>query len=205
VILSVVIVLCGFFGYAKSKVKDVLPPYVLRAHTVAIMIDPEAGIATDDPNANQTARRDVEAALLKWSRLDPVLVDRPADLIIVIRRGHHKLVSQTIPDPRQNSRVGGVNSTDDSIQIGGRRGTLPSQAPGSAGPGLPQSSTHPRTEIGAQEDSFAVYDGSVSNPLDTTPAWRYMARDALRSPAVPAVDEFRKAVAAAEKAAATKP
>jgi len=200
--LSVVFVLFGSLGSAKGKAKDVLPFSVLRARTVAVIIDPDAGIALDDPNANQIARKDVEAALLKWGRFEPVLVGQPADLIIVIRRGPQRLVSETIPDPRQNSRTGGVNSTDDSIQVGGRRGTPPSQTSGSAGSPLPQSSTHPRTEIGGPEDSFAVYDGSISNPYDRPPVWRYMARDALRSPAVPAVDEFRQAVAAAEKAAA---
>lgn len=201
-ILSVVIVLSGSLGYAKGKAKDVLPVYVLRARTVAVMIDPDAGIALDDPNANPTARKDVEAALLKWGRFEPVLVGQPADLIIVIRRGHQRLVSETIPDPRQNSRTGGINSTDDTIQVGGRQGTPSSQTSGSASSRLPQSSTQPRTEVGGQEDSFTVYDGSVSNPLDRAPAWKSMARDALRSPSVPVVDEFRKAVAAADKAAA---
>jgi hypothetical protein len=49
-----------------------------------------------------------------------------------------------------------------------------------------------------------VFDGKVEKPLDGAPGWRYMARDGLRPHNVPAVDEFRKAVAAAEKAAAAK-
>lgn len=202
-ILSAV-VLSGVLGYAKGKAKDILPPYVLRARTVAVIIDPDAGIAPDDPNANQIARKDVEAAMLKWGRFEPVLVGQPADVIVVIRRGHERMVSQTIPDPRQNDRIGGVNSSDDGIQIGGRQGTPSAQTSGTSSARLPQSSSSssPRTEVGGQDDSFAVYDGSVSNPLDAPPAWRYMARNALRAPTVPAVDEFRKAIAAAEKAAA---
>jgi hypothetical protein len=47
-----------------------------------------------------------------------------------------------------------------------------------------------------------VFDGTVAKPLDGVPGWRYMAKDGLRPHGVPAVDEFRKAVAAAEKAAA---
>lgn len=197
----VTIALIAVPGSAKGK-KDVLPPYVLTARTVSVIIDPDAGVSLDDPNANQVARKDVEAALLGWGRLQPVLVGQPADLIIVIRRGHQRLVSETMPDPRQNDRIGGVNSSPDGIQVGGRQGTPSSQTPGGRpGSNFPQSSTTPRTEIGPPDDTFAVYDGTISRPLDAPPAWRYTAPDALRPHTVPAVDQFRKAVAAAEKAA----
>jgi hypothetical protein len=59
-------------------------------------------------------------------------------------------------------------------------------------------------EVGAVEDSFLVYDGTRKDPIDSPPGWRYTAKDGLRSHGVPAVDEFRKAVAAADKAAAAK-
>jgi hypothetical protein len=52
------------------------------------------------------------------------------------------------------------------------------------------------------DDSFVVYDGTVAKPLDGAPGWRYLGKDGFRPHGVPAVDEFRKAVAAAEKAAA---
>jgi hypothetical protein len=39
----------------------------------------------------------------------------------------------------------------------------------------------------------------VERPLDAAPAWRYLAKDALHSPDVPAVAEFRKIIAEAEK------
>jgi len=60
------------------------------------------------------------------------------------------------------------------------------------------------TEVGPSQDTFAVYRGKVEYPLDSSPVWRYIAKNSLRSPAVPAVDEFRKAIADAEKAAAQK-
>jgi hypothetical protein len=203
-LLSALVVLASAFGFTKGKDKNILPPYVLRARTVSVVIDPSAGIDPEDPNANQIARRDVEAAFLRWGRLEPAIAEQPADLIVVIHRGHQRLVSETIPDPRQNDRIGGVNSTDNTTQIGGHQGTPP-QNSGSPGSRFPQSSTNPQLEVGGQDDSFAVYDGSVSKPLDSPAAWRYVAPDALRPHTVPAVDQFRKAVAAAEKAAANHP
>jgi hypothetical protein len=59
-------------------------------------------------------------------------------------------------------------------------------------------------EIGGMDDSFVVFDGTVAKPLNGAPGWRYMAPDGLRPHSVPAVEEFRKALAAAEKAAAEK-
>jgi hypothetical protein len=60
-------------------------------------------------------------------------------------------------------------------------------------------------EIGQSEDSFLVYEGGGDRPLDRAPVWRYIAKDGLQTPAVPAVDAFRKAVADADKAAAKTP
>lgn len=204
--LTAIIVLTAVLGFAKGKPKNVLPPYVLTARTVSVIIDPNAGISIDhDPNANQIARRDVEAALLSWGRLQPVLAGQPADLIIVIRRGNQRLVSETMPDPRQNDRIGGVNPTENSTQLGGRQGMPTPDSSNLPGSRPPQFPSGPQTEIGGQDDSFAVYNGSVSKPLDAPPAWRYVMPDGLRPHSVPAVTEFRKAVAAAEKAAAKNP
>jgi hypothetical protein len=204
-LLSALVVLASAFGFPKGKDKNILPPFVLRAHTVSVIIDPEAGMDPEDPNANQIARRDVEAALLRWGRLEPALAEQPADLIVVIRRGHQRPVSETIPDPRQNDRIGGINQTDNVTQMGGHQGNPNPQNQGPQATRFPQSQTSPQLEMGGQDDSFAVYDGSVSKPLDAPAAWRYVASDALRPHNVPAVDQFRKAIAAAEKAAANHP
>jgi hypothetical protein len=52
---------------------------------------------------------------------------------------------------------------------------------------------------------FVVYRGKRDNALDAPSVWRYNAKDALRSPDVPAVDAFRKLILAAEKQRDAKP
>jgi hypothetical protein len=53
--------------------------------------------------------------------------------------------------------------------------------------------------VGATEDSFVVYDGTVADPMDRAPVWRFVAKNGLHSPDVPAVGEFRKLIEEAEK------
>jgi hypothetical protein len=208
--------LLGGTALAKGKEK-ILPPYILQARTVVVIVDPSAGIDPEDPRANQVAQKDVETALMNWGRFTPILSTAEADMIIVIRKGHGRLTDATISDPRQNDRAGVINPTDNGIGVGGQRGPQPGlggdsgvrypqgQYPGGQStPGQsPQSPTpQPQLEIGGRDDSFTVFEGKVAKPLNGTPGWRYMAPDGLRSHSVPAVEEFKKAVAAGEKAAA---
>jgi hypothetical protein len=191
---------------AKGKDKT-LPPYILQAHTVAVMVYPGAGIDAEDPRANEVAQKDVETALANWGRFQPLIGTREADLIIVIRKGHRKIVDSTISDPRQNNRVGVINPTNNGIDAGIQTPRPQSSGGGANGAGqqLPQDQTaHPQLEVGVTDDSMMVFDGKVSKPLDSPPGWRYTAQDGLRPHNVPAVEEFRKAVAEAEKAAAAK-
>jgi hypothetical protein len=58
---------------------------------------------------------------------------------------------------------------------------------------------HVGNEVGPTEDIFEVYRGTVPNPLDSGPVWRYIGKKCLREPKVTAVEEFRKAIAEAEK------
>ncbi len=183
---------------AKDKKQVLLPAYVLRARTVLVLIDPDAGIALSDPHANETARDDVEKALMKWGRLTPVMNNQAADLVITVRKGNGKLVEPTIGDPRINNRPGVIQPTDGGIRVGAQRGPQP---PYDDGPGSAGNGPHPQTEVGSTDDAFVVYEGGVSAPLDGPPAWRYIEKNALRSPSVPAVDVFRKAIEAAEKQA----
>jgi len=144
---------------------------------------------------------------MNWGRFERVMGPQGADLIIVIRRGHRRLVDATISDPSQNNRPGAINPTDNGMGVGVQN---PSRQPnmgdanGTGAPTPPRPYPQPQMEIGGSDDSFVVFDGTVAKPLNGAPGWRYMAPDGLRSHSVPAVEEFRKAVAAAEKAAAAK-
>lgn len=196
-------------GFAKGKDKS-LPPYILTARTVAVIIDPSAGMDPADPRANEIAKKDVETALASWGRLLPMTSGQGADLIIVIRKGHGRLADATITDPAQNNRPGMINPTDNGANIGAQNGRVNPNVGGSTPYGSgnqypPQAQVpHPQAEIGGQDDSFVVLDGKVERPLDGVPGWRSLRQDGLHSHNVPAVDDFRKAVAEAEKAAAAK-
>jgi len=187
-------------AFAKDK-KNILPAYILTARTVAVLIDPSAGVSIDDPQANRIAQKDVETALLNWGRLVPVMSTRGADLVIVVRKGHGRVAQPTISDPRQNNRIGAVVPFDNGVGVGAQQGHPPASTTPSPGDQVP----HPQAEIGSTDDSFLVYRGDVDDPLSSAPAWRYTASDALQSPSVPAVDRFRKAIADAEKAAQKGP
>jgi hypothetical protein len=207
-------------AFAKEKQKTTLPSYVLQARTVAVVIDPTAGVSLDDPQANQVARRDVETALLNWGRFQPILAGQNADLVIVVRRGTGKVAAGTVNDPRQGRRPVGMDPMDSGIDVGMQRGQPPPYAgdvpdasqsgqtrtqdiPGGPMGGQPS----PQAEIGnaSSEDSLLVYRGKVDNPLDSSPVWRFEAKNALKPHNVPAVDAFRKAIDAAEQAAARQP
>jgi hypothetical protein len=49
-------------------------------------------------------------------------------------------------------------------------------------------------QIGPTEDLFSVYLGRTEDALKRGPLWRYARKDALKSPDMPAVAEFKKAV-----------
>ena len=199
-----------FSALAKNKSEKTLPAYVLTAHTVAVMVDPAAGIDPEDPRANQVAQKDVETALANWGRFEMVMRPEYADLVIVVRKGHGRLADATIPDARQNNRAGVINPTDNGIQIGAQRGQPPNMSgvPGETSqpnsPQQPQPQREPQMELGAMDDSFVVYQGKRSDPTDGPQAWRRDEKDGLHSHDVPAVAEFRKAVVEADKAAAAK-
>ena len=195
------LLLCGVVGTAKNKKKVILPTDVLQAETVLVVIDPDAGMAIDDPMANRHARDDVERALMSWGRFRLAMSSADADLVISVRKGSGRIAEPTIggiPDDRPVI----IQPSPTDPRVGGQRGTPPplGDPTGSRSPG-----PHPQVETGPSQDMFLVYRGKRDNPLDSPPVWRYMAKDALRSPGVPAVDEFRKTIVEAEKQQANNP
>jgi hypothetical protein len=180
-------------GFAKDKTKNILPAYVLQAKTVAVVIDPNAGISIDDPRANDVAQKDVEAAFLKWGRFEPVSDPKTADLIVMVRKGNSRLMDESMPDPRQNNGITPNN----------RAGSIGSQPDLSADPGIRGSRQLPQAGMGDAGDLFSIFKGG-QNTLYATPVWTYAGRDGLSPQNVPAVTAFKKAMAAAEKAEAEK-
>lgn len=184
---------------AKEKKKSTLPEDVLRAQTVRVVIDPQAGEPLDQPNANANARANVEKALMEWGRFRLMMDGQESDLVIAIRTGNGQSSRPTIKGGPIDQRPGVAQSTDSSIRIGGQQGHPPMCDPST----YPQCQQGPRisNEVGPSEDMFSVYRGnSAAGALDSPPVWRYMKKDCLRpTPQVPAVEEFRKALAEAEK------
>jgi hypothetical protein len=181
---------------AKDKKKSSLPEYVLRATTVLVVVSPEAGEPLDQPMTNTKARESVEKALMQWGRLRLVMEGEESDLVIAVRTGNGRAVRPTIKGGPIDQRPGTAQSTDGSIRIGGHQGQPPPLSDPSVGS---QNGPHISNEVGASEDTFEVYRGGGQYPLDAPPVWRYIAKDCLREPGVPAVEEFRKAIAEAEK------
>ena len=197
-----VLLLSLALGIAANDKKPTVPLYVLRAETVLVMIDPNTGTSATDPLANQKARDEVEKALMKWGRFRLAMNAGVADLIIVVRKGTGKAVQPTIGGLPTNDRPVIVQPTDSGIRLGGQRG----RPVGSTDRTAQDTHPGPQVEVGAAEDMFVVYHGGGGdNPLDSPPAWRYSTKNALKSPDVPAVAEFRKAIEEAEKQQKNKP
>jgi hypothetical protein len=168
-----------------------------------VIIDPEAGIAAEHPNANRIARDDVEKALMQWGRYSLVMEASSADLIMTVRKGSGKVAQPTIGGVPQNNDIGVIQPTDSGGRVGIRQGN-PAIAGGPLNPQSTSSGPRPHVEAGDSQDMFVVYRGNKENPSDSplnAPAvWRYSATDALDSPGVPAVAVFRDLVAKSEKA-----
>jgi hypothetical protein len=193
---------------AVAKKKPQVPNFVLNARTVCVIIDPDAGTSLSDPLGNKTTQDEVEKALMKWARFQLVQEPGRADLVIVIRKGANKPVDRTIGNLPTNDRPVTVQQTDNAIRIGGQQG----RAPGSPNQTMPQDTrTEQQTEVGTAvaEDSFIVYGPSIatdesSGPDRTFPAgrnvgYRTMGKNVLKSPDLPAIADFRKAIEETEK------
>lgn len=184
-------------AHAKDKKKSTLPEYVLKATTVLVVIAPDAGEPINQPMANANARDSVEKALMQWGRLRLVMAGEEADLVIAVRTGSGRMVQPSIRGGPIDQRPGTVQTGDGSVRIGAQQGQPPPLSDPGMGP--PQNGPRMGNDVGASEDTFEVYRGGVTDPLDSAPVWRYIAKDSLREPGVTAVEEFRKAIAKAEQ------
>src|SRR6266850_2706649 len=188
---------------AKEKDKIVLPADVLKAQTVLVVILPVVGEPLADPAANRKAQEDVEKALMKWGRFRLATESLTADLVIAIRKRTKQAITPIIRGGPVDSRPVILEPTEGSTRVGAQRGRPPDVTRG-GGTGAQDTSPRVGTEVGPSEDTFEVYRGGTEHPLDSSPVWRYTAKDSLSSPAVPAVEEFRKAIAESVKAQAQK-
>ena len=202
-LIPALVLACTIVPTAVAKNdKPIMPSYVLTAHTVAVVIDSSASISLDDPYANDVAAKDVETALTKWGRFDPVSTTQQPDLIIVIRKGHKQLAEETVHDPRAYNRPGSVNPSQNGGTASGQRPPQASQPTEDDPLGAPAGSRTPQLEVAGQEDYFVVYQGNVEHPTHAPFAWRWIRKDGLHPHDVPAVEEFRKALIEADKQAA---
>ena len=191
-LLLLIALLFSGMSFAKKKNKQELSNLVLNAHTVLVVIHPDAGEPVTNPTANRSARENVENALTKWGRFRLVMSPQTADLVIAVRKGHAAGLTTS------NS------SKDDSPVI---------LQPHDGGTDVRISSPDPEhhrdlsiiNQVGTSQDSFEVYLGGVEYPLDGTPVWRYRGNNALDAPTVAAVSQFQKAIDESEKQRQKKP
>jgi len=184
-LLAAILLLTSSALPKQKKIK--IPDYVLHAETVIVAVEPDSGEPVDNPTANQQARENVERAFTQWGRFRVVPDGQESDLVVGIRIGNDKLVHPTMK--------GGP--FDDNIRIGQR-----SQGPPLGGEPRPDPDGHnPRiaNEVGPTADSFFVYRGGKANGFSSSALWHYTAKDCLRAPEIKAIEEFRKAIAEAEK------
>ena len=196
--LAALVVICAVSVTANKKNKSVLPDVVLKAQTVCVLIQPNARELMSDPNANLKTQQEVEKALMKWGRLRLVSDVQTADLVIAVQKGTGKAADATVGGGPVDDRPVIVEGTDGAIRVGGHQGTPP---PSTQYPGAETGRPSEGTQIGGSDDRLAVYLGAAEYPLDRAPIWNYSGKDALKAPDVKAVEEFRKAIAEAEKAA----
>jgi hypothetical protein len=180
----------------KNKDKGVVPDYVLHARTVQVLISPDASTSLNQPMANTRALEDVSRALEAWGRFTIVTEGEP-DLLIAVRAGTGQLIAPSIERGPVDNRVGTTRPGGGNVGIGAQQGRVPADSD-PMGPPV-HTGPHIGNEIGRANDSFEVYRGGLARPFETTPLWSYTAKDAVKAPNVTAVEQFRKAIATAEK------
>jgi hypothetical protein len=200
--MALVLALAAGMASAKKKEKVLLPDFVLKAETVVVLILPDTGEPMNDPFANRKAQEEVEKAVMKWGRYRLSQDTSTADLVIAVKKGSSKIANPTINGGPVDTRPGTIETTDNQIRIGVKQGTPPN-GPGSGDATSSDGRASPGMEVGSSDDRFEVFRAAIYTGHDA-PVWQYIAKDGLKPPAVTAVEQFRKAVEEAEKAAAQK-
>jgi len=196
------VLLASLAGAQQHSISQTYRRDILDAQTIAVVAYPAS--AAQDSQENQRARLEVQTALRNWGKYQVVSEGANPDLIMVVRIGHAQTTTiggTTTPPPVL------VDPTDSGVHIGMHRGQNPplsrtDSSGASSQPGL-------GSEVGSGDDLLDVYLGGTplpgdarnptQYPLDQPPVWSYTAREALKSPKIEAVAQFRKAVEAAEK------
>ena len=196
----VLLLVAAWSPLANSKDKPkTLPAQVLHAETILVVIDPDAGEPVTNPSANRMAREDVEKALMQWGRFRLAMEPHTADLVVSVRKATH--ATPTVNGgPIDNRPVILQPNGDSGIRIGAQQGRPPAVSRGEEQTNTPRMGT----AVGASEDTVELYLGGVDYPLDNAPIWRFSAKDSLRPPSIPAIDQLRKAFEETEKAAQKK-
>jgi hypothetical protein len=177
---------------------------VLDARTIAVVAYPSQAAA--DSQENQRSRLEVQNALRQWGKYEVVADPAVTDLIIVVRKGHAQAATTGGPTGASPTTIDPLGSG--GVNIGVHRG--PNQPLSRTDSSQIGSGPLHGAEAGSEDDLLEVYRGSqplpgdgsrnaTPYPLDEPPVWVYTAKDALKSPKIEAVAEFRKAVEAAEK------
>jgi hypothetical protein len=186
----------------KARNSRYFPTPCSEAQTVAVVIRPDAGEPVTNPLANRTARDNVKNAMTKWGRFRLVTDAQTADLIVAVRKGHAS--GPTISNFPADDHPIIYQPSGGDVPGAGQHG----RSPDLTNPGLGKPADrgpHITNEMGPAEDSFEVYMGGVDYPLDAPPLWRYMAKEALNTPQVTAVEQFRNAINESEQHRQQKP
>lgn len=178
---------------AKDKNKSNLPDAVLQAQTVRVVVSSDAGLPINQPTANSDARNRVENALEAWGRFK-IVSEGESDLVVAVRSSNGQIASPTIENGSTDAHIGGVQYG--KLTIGATQGhgpamSEPTMNPKSTGP-------HVGKQIDGGRDLFAVYQGGPMYKMSAPPLWKFEGKNALKTPDMVAIREFRKAVAAAE-------
>jgi hypothetical protein len=196
-----ILLLSSLVAIAKDKKKNLLPADILQARTAVVLVDPTADVDMKDPNANQNARDSVEKALMVWGRYSIAPDIANADIVITVRKGGNKVAQGGIGGVPMNNRPVTMSPNNNGGRMGGGIGASPGGDPSDSEPSGPR----PEVEVGGSQDMFVVYRGNRAKPLDSPAVWRYSAPDALQTPGIPAVDQFKKLITESEKQLAAKP